>query len=607
MRGPVKMGRRGRALAVAAVAAVSVVASACGTATPSALRTGSSTATQAVFNMGTVWGVPASVNPFSPHYFGDANDFVYLPLAIPTQTLGHYIPELAASWKATPSVITIHLRADAKWQDGHPVTSKDVVTTLELEGANGNNLWSQVTSVTASGPRTVVVKLKADQPYTLVLLNLLELTIVPSSVYGRYVTPGLASELKTYWAQVASGSANAAKSPAGKAVGDVLTSVEKFSPKSYLGDGPFKITKVTNSAILFRKWTGFWGASRIHVPEIDFLNGVSSTQAEEVFSHAIDMVPLPVTYPLYLKARRTAGIVYNGTGSNYQVYELVVNSHDYPLSLVKVREALYYAIDRVKLAALEGGGKAFNPPTTYPTGLLNSTATSFLTRKQLTSLNRYPYNPGMAASLLKGLGFHKVGGKWKLPDGKEFDLSIATVSSYTDWEAYSVAVANMLNSFGIHTTVRAVPPDGYSTGQDAGQYELSWTNSSSTVNPLSQLASVIGTTLNYISPTERGIGFGPTMTVPGLGKVDVPETISQQASTTNIGPGLKSRTAIWASFFNKELPALPMGDKTAQVILSGTKWTDFPPAHSSLWALQGYNFTGGFMHSMQLGYYRPKQ
>lgn len=83
----------------------------------------------------------------------------------------------------------------------------------------------------------------------------------------------------------------------------------------------------------------------------------------------------------------------------------------------------------------------------------------------------------------------------------------------------------MLNNFGIKTIVRAVPEASYFTDQDSGQFEISLSNGTSAV---SQLSSEIGTSINYISPTERGIGFGPTMTVPGSARL-----MSQRRSRNN--------------------------------------------------------------------------
>ncbi|MEI7744102.1 MAG: peptide ABC transporter substrate-binding protein [Chloroflexota bacterium] len=77
-----------------------------------------------------------------------------------------YAPDLAASWSVNPkgTVWTFNLRPDAVWQDGEPVTSDDVVFTVDVlkspdaAGAVLAGQWADVT-VTAPDEHTAVFTL----------------------------------------------------------------------------------------------------------------------------------------------------------------------------------------------------------------------------------------------------------------------------------------------------------------------------------------------------------------------------------------------------------------------------------------------------------------
>lgn len=83
---------------------------------------------------------------------------------------GEIIPSLAESWKFSEgrTKITFKLRSNAKFSDGSAITPEDVVFSLERAAASATmkSSYSSMTSVTASGSSSVVVKLKtADRTF----------------------------------------------------------------------------------------------------------------------------------------------------------------------------------------------------------------------------------------------------------------------------------------------------------------------------------------------------------------------------------------------------------------------------------------------------------
>lgn len=99
-------------------------------------------------------------------------------------------PELATGyeWSADRRAITFHLRSDATWSDGVPVTADDVRFTWQAQ-TSPEVAWSYadlkeaIRDVEVIDPRTVRFHLTTDYPYLLVELN--EGKILPRHVWGR--------------------------------------------------------------------------------------------------------------------------------------------------------------------------------------------------------------------------------------------------------------------------------------------------------------------------------------------------------------------------------------------------------------------------------------
>jgi len=98
----------------------------------------------------------------------------YLTLINPDGTLG---PDLADSWVATPDAKTwtFELNKNATFHDGRPVTSRDMIASIqhhigEDSSSGSKSLLESVVDVRADGDHTVVMELDsglADLPYIL--------------------------------------------------------------------------------------------------------------------------------------------------------------------------------------------------------------------------------------------------------------------------------------------------------------------------------------------------------------------------------------------------------------------------------------------------------
>jgi len=562
------------------------------------------------------WGSTWSFNPFSAYWWGPANYFSILPLAneVPPK-IDTFKPALASSWSVSGNTLTLHLRPGAKWQNGTPVTSTDVVDTVLLDGTsggtNGTNPWNGISDVSAPSKSTVAFTFRKGIPPALAETDVLPAMVYPSSEYGRFVTPSLKSDDVTYFKDLIAHPATAAKIPAYKAMGAVFSKLSKYSPSSVIGDGPFKEDAVTVSSAKMEKWDGYYGASKIHIAGINYLDGQTNQAiypqlegGEVAFSN----VYLP---PTIVKKWSSTTDAHTAIVPSFQ-FAIGWPTWKYPLNLTAVRQALAYVIPRQKMVSITYGTKeagAIAEP--HPDGLAPYTESLYLSKGQISQLNTYPVNLSKAASLLTSAGFHKAGGKWMMPNGKPFTLNAGVNSATSDVISDFEVMANALDSFGIKTNVTEVPGSETQSDFDKGTYDLNWIGAGS-LDPLQAIDYYLGRTNNNNFPNlgsyagQKGLGFGPVKDVPGIGTVNVPATIDNQAGSVGPGKKMDQLTWDWAKYINQQLPFLQWQNKQYQFEFSTQKFTNWPATTNPLWSTVGLNMSEGVAMMLEEGYVQPK-
>ncbi|HVX46068.1 MAG TPA: ABC transporter substrate-binding protein [Mycobacteriales bacterium] len=576
------------------------------------------------------WGSSVPLNPYTAGYAGDAFGIVRLPLAyvLPApDKFGTYYPELASSWDVTDSKVTLHLRKEALWEDGSQFTSKDVLTSLLLSGSELNQVWSLLSSVTTPDPKTVVLNIAKGSSAELALDNVMTTSILPDSQYGKLVPPNLQQDLVTYWktydpAHATNKSiAAASATPAYKTISKAGAALIDFKPKNLMANGPFRLIKVTNSEILMKKWDKFWDADKITAPwaVVSAMNDSTAIGAYLTGKMDFDDSTQLTTPILKSRVENSDSLHYNVVHTNVQQQGLLFNYDHYPYNIREVRQALAHVIDRKKLVALDvGGSPAQNVAVAHPEGIHEVIAAQYLSKDQLNSLDPYDLDPGKAADLLESAGFTKDGGKWHTPKGDVFKVNIFTLAGYSMFETDANVVANNLKQFGIDASTTSVPNPAFAQRQNTGQYGVSiaWLDTG-TNNPLSYFNYSLHSPYNYPatwngegkctnngSPCQPAIGVGPIDEVPGLGKVNLAQTINYQLLTVPPGPKWKELTWDWARYINKELPILPLQNNAIHEAYSTSRYTNWPADDSKLWTLYG---SRQILYFMQNGYLKLKK
>jgi peptide/nickel transport system substrate-binding protein len=136
-------------------------------------------------------GDPATLDPITTteEYGILVEEMIFRPL-LALDVRGRPAPGLARSWTVSPDGTAFEFRLDpyAEWEDGSPVTSDDVLFTIErirdpkVPAFNYRELFSEVAGIETPDASTVRVRFSAPYAERLLAFNL---PIVSRAAYGR--------------------------------------------------------------------------------------------------------------------------------------------------------------------------------------------------------------------------------------------------------------------------------------------------------------------------------------------------------------------------------------------------------------------------------------
>jgi peptide/nickel transport system substrate-binding protein len=237
-------------------------------------------------------------------------------------------PELATSYKVSPNkkTYTFTLRSGVKFSDGTPMTSKDVVFSID-QSRKASQGWGYIDTaikdVKAPSPSTVVVDLKYPWAPLLADLSLFSNGIVPANYGGK-------SEADFY--------------------------------KAPMGTGPFKwdVWKKGQFLKLVRN-TNYWKPGQPYLDSVTWTDTSNdNTRLDQLKGGQAQVDEFPA-WSTVASLKSTPGItmnLFNSTRTDY----LLLNEKRPPFNDVHVRRAISLALNRQSLvkAVLFGNGKPAN-------------------------------------------------------------------------------------------------------------------------------------------------------------------------------------------------------------------------------------------------------
>ncbi|MFI0423664.1 ABC transporter substrate-binding protein [Spongiactinospora sp. 9N601] len=242
---------------------------------------------------------------------------------------GEIQPALAESWKQSDDgrTLTFTLRDNAYFHSGRKVTADDVEYSLERikdpkTRAPRARSYESISSVTAEDDQTVVLKLSKPNAAILTLLSTSASSVVDRTVAEK---DGLNGGVDG-------------------------------------GSGPFKLaSRVTGQTIKLDRHDKYWEKGVPYLDGLDFtFNPDDNARAAAVRSGTIDFLWRPA--PEFIGALKADQALkwYGGSGS--LSLHLRLNTGRPPFDNVKVRQAIYHALDRQEIlnVANSGFGTALN-------------------------------------------------------------------------------------------------------------------------------------------------------------------------------------------------------------------------------------------------------
>ncbi|MDH5439658.1 MAG: ABC transporter substrate-binding protein [Candidatus Bathyarchaeota archaeon] len=487
------------------------------------------------------------------------------PLAFYHMGNDSWVPWLAESWELSEDMLsfTVHLREDVDWSDGSHFTSKDVLCTWYVGKLVAWWQWDYIDQIEAVDDYTVIFHLKSN--WALWDFHTLYTRIIGAySVYGN-------------WSDAAKSAMEAGDE---EGLAQLSADFADFRPgPPFVGTGPFDFVSISIDALLLKKRDEWWGGiDRIHFDEFYQMNTGGVKKEPFYLAGIYDGGGADWTKSTFAEmlAKYERGENYMWKGSARHGQTLLFNLRKYPLSLLDVRRAIAYGINRTEMSMAGSPHEALSWPVIWPTGLEDESTHKYITDEELEEyFEEYEYDPTKAMEILEGLGFEKgADGIYVTPNGTRLEFDFIA-PPWADWSICAASVGMQLERIGIKANVYAMEAVTC-TRVPAGDFDLAFfCYTENEVVPFSTFNRFL---VDWNMP-GTGIGFDPVQEVPWieepidvkeyttsiLGELDPAkrtETIKALAYVSNYYlPFLQLRMKPSANFYNTEADEwLPEGD-----------------------------------------------
>ena len=310
-------------------------------------------------------------------------------------------PSLATEWRfAEDNSLDLKIRQGVKFHDGSPLTADDVVYTLNMASNPDSKVatpsnYAWIDKAEKTGDFAVRIKMKRPTPAALEYLAMV--TPIHPKAYREKVGP------------------------------------EGFAANP-VGAGPYKIVKnVQGQEVVFERFEDYWAGSPKGKPAIKTLHvrfvpelatevtNLLGRQTDWIWNINPDQIAqinkMPHLQAVQQESMRIGYVSIDAAGRS---------GADNPLTKLKVRQAIWHAVNRQEMAdkLVQGGSRVPSAPC-FPSQF----------GCDADAAVKYPYDPAKAKALLAEAGF---------PNG--FDVEMLTSVTPTSWPA---AVQNYLTAVGI--------------------------------------------------------------------------------------------------------------------------------------------------------------
>ncbi len=365
---------------------------------------------------------PLTLNPLyaANQLSKDISSLIFSGLTRSNQN-GEIIPDLSDNWDTPDGGKTweFHLRTDARWQNGAPVTSRDVLFTIALIRSDDypgspelHNAWKSIQVDRLGDYR---VRFRLPEVWT-PFLNYTAFGILSEQLLKDKIT---AKDL---------GRGDFNLDPVG-------TGPFRLAPNGLAGDG---VTLITNplydggtKPYLNKIWFRYYPSSRTALAALNAsqIDGISYVPPADLKALNSDKSIQQYSAPL---ARNTFLFL------NLQNTEL--------LGQKEVRQAIAYSINKPGLVAREFGGQATVSDSPMPAYLW----------AYKPDIKKYDFQPAVARKMLEDAGWKLNADGVRQKDGRPLLINLLTANA-PDQQAVAFDIAGYLRDVGIAASVRVAP------------------------------------------------------------------------------------------------------------------------------------------------------
>ncbi len=481
------------------------------------------------------------------------------------------IPVIASHWSYKGKTLSIWLNQKAKWSNGQPVTTADLVLSLQV--ALYIDQWEGLSAgaIKVVSPQEVQVT-EGSLPDPYFVADVLGYTpVYPASEFAHFIPKNI------YQIFLTSNGSSKAAVQAQTTLTNLTKTMEAYKPNYSLSCGPWVFQSNSAAEALFKPNPDFWGVKSDHIPELELLNGNNVNEMyawadESAFTLGSVPNPTPPLAKQWLRASPYHSIVYSDNWGNVGID---FNTSFYPYNILKVRQAFAYLIDRTAVAEVANPLQAV--PVSAPVAYFDYVnLDQWLTPAQQRALNPYGYDPAKGTALLKAAGFKKTAKGWLMPNGKPFVVQLYGENNNTSWEDACEVVKEDLGKVGITTDIYFPPPAVYSSklavkGSKGYPLAIGWEAFS--VRPYNSIVDALdytdGVNLDYGSHTwvtaPGDIGLIP-MTLPNGKPINVAKVATAPTGLYG-GTPAQIRNDVWvlSEAANYNMPALPLWGQNKNV------------------------------------------
>ncbi len=380
-----------------------------------------------------------TVFPIFAHTQGSGNDlgFMYDGL-VNIDPDFNVVPWLARSWSVSKDGLTytFHLRRDAKWSDGQPITADDQVfeyqlTTNPAASAPYKADYDGVDSVRATDKYTVVYHLKSPNATFLASIpSALPHVPLPRHIYGK-IPPGQLRNMD-------------------------------FS-QHLVVSGPYTLKEWKHDDHLLLESNRGWWHGRPYIDEVYIKEYESNPAALIALQHGDVDTSYFLSTPMWLALKDDAryNTIHNPAD---QVNQLAVNMKNPILADLAVRKAIMYAWDRKTEAEKLFHGEDVPAVSPIPWAIKWAFDPS--------TENAYPFDPGKAEQILDADGWKMGSDGYRHKNGQLLHFVNGEIAgSEISIKSFELFQAN-LKSVGIKTDSTSLEFNVFYQKEQQGQFDL---------------------------------------------------------------------------------------------------------------------------------------